>query len=76
MGKYRFELECKTCAACFEHPAKGDIEGKTARDALISEVIVCPGNKETGQGPHLELTWEGKRLEITERFNLLGVIIE
>lgn len=74
MGRYRFELECLFCRTRFEHPAEGDLKGKSAREALLSQMIVCPGKD--GNNPHLDLMWEGKVLEITERFNLLGVAIE
>jgi len=74
MGRYKFEMECMFCRTRFTHPAKGEVVGKTAREALLGQVIVCPGKD--GKTPHIDMMWEGKQLEITERFNLLGVIVD
>lgn len=74
MGRYSFELECVFCRTRFTHPAEGEIAGKTAREALLKQVIICPGKD--GKHPHVEMMWEEKPLEITERFNLLGVTVD
>ena len=72
IGREWFELECMFFRTRITHPAEGDLSGKTAREAVLKQIIVCLGKD--GNNPHVEMMWEGE--EITERFNLLGVTVD
>ena len=72
---WRFELRCRFDETVFIWPPEDapPLRGETSDDALMRDIIVCPGDTERMIASHIEIMdSRGTQLEVRDCFDIIS----